>query len=83
MWNTKCNHKRNESGTACPLCKTEEDNAEHIMVCQEGNNMYNLLHENEKDWKKQLQYTRMIKKIEKNQNNKKVQKEKVYNRRLK
>ena len=53
------------------------------MVCQEGNNMYNLLHENEKDWKKQLQYTRIIKKIEKNQNNKKVQKEKVYNRRLK
>ena len=52
MWNTKCNHKRNESGTACPLCKTEEGNAEHIMVCQEGNNMYNLLHENEKDWKK-------------------------------
>ena len=62
MWNTKCNHKRNESGTACPLCKTEEGNAEHIMVCQEGNNMYNLLHENEKDWKKQLQYTRIIKK---------------------
>ena len=52
MWNTKCNHKRNESGTACPLCKTEEDNAEHIMVCQEGNNSHNLLHETEKDWEK-------------------------------
>ena len=52
MWNTKCNYKRNESDTTCPLCKTEEDTTEHIMVCQEGNNMYNLLDENEKDWEK-------------------------------
>ena len=52
MWNTKCNYKRNESHTTCPLCKTEEDTTEHIMVCQEGNNMYNLLDENEKDWEK-------------------------------
>ena len=52
MWNTKCNYKRNESDTTCPLCKTEEDTTEHIMVCQEGNNTYNLLDENEKDWEK-------------------------------
>ena len=52
MWNTKCNYKRNESDTTCPLCKTEEDTTEHIMVCQEGNNLYNLLDENEKDWGK-------------------------------
>ena len=52
MWNTKCNYKRNESDTTCPLCKTEEENIEDIMVCQEGNNMYNLLDENEKDWEK-------------------------------
>ena len=38
MWNTKCNYKRNESDTTCPLCKTEEDTTEHIMVCKEGNN---------------------------------------------
>ena len=37
--------------TQCPLCKTD-DMTEHIMVCQEGNNMYNLLDENEKDWEK-------------------------------
>ena len=52
MWNTKCNYKRNESDTTCPLCKTEEDTTEHIMVWQEGNNTYNLLDENEKDWEK-------------------------------
>ena len=52
MCNTKCNYKRNESDTACPLCKTGEDTTEHIMVCQEGNNTYNLLDENEKDWEK-------------------------------
>ena len=63
MWNTKCNYKRNESDTTCPLCKTEEENIEDIMVCQEGNNTYNLLDENEKDWEKQLQYTTIIKKI--------------------
>ena len=83
MWNTKCNYKRNELDTTCPLCKTEEDTTEHIMVCQEGNNLYNLLDENEKDWGKQLHYTRIIKKIGKNQNNKKVQTEKIYNRRSK
>ena len=38
MWNTKCNYKTNESDTTCPLCKTEEDTTEHIMVCKEGNN---------------------------------------------
>ena len=36
MWNTKCNYKRNELDTTCPLCKTDEDTTEHIMVCQEG-----------------------------------------------
>ena len=51
MWNKKCNVK-NESDTACLLCKTEEDTPEHIMVCQERNNTYNLLDENEKDWEK-------------------------------
>ena len=50
MWNTKCNYKRNESDTACPLCRIE-DTTEHIMVCQEENNTY-LLDENEKDWEK-------------------------------
>ena len=34
MWNTKCNYKRNESDTTCPLCRTEEDTLEHIMVYQ-------------------------------------------------
>ena len=49
MWNTNCNYKRNELDTTCPLYKTEEDTTEHIMICQEGNNTYNLLDENEKD----------------------------------
>ena len=52
MCNTKCNYKRNEIDTTCPLCKTEEDTTEHIMACEEGNNTYNLLDENEKDWEK-------------------------------
>ena len=52
MWNTKCNYKRNQSDTTCPLCKTEEDNIVDIMVCQEGNNTYNLLDKNEKNWEK-------------------------------
>ena len=52
MWNTKCNYKRNESDTTCPLCKTEEDTTEHIMVCQEENYTYNLFDENEKGWEK-------------------------------
>ena len=52
MWNTKCSYKRNESDTTCPLCRTEEGTTEHIMACQEGNNTYSLLNENEKDWKK-------------------------------
>ena len=43
MWNTECNY------TTCPLCKTEEDTTELIMVDQEGNNTYNLLDENEKN----------------------------------
>ena len=43
MWNTECNY------TTCPLCKTEEDTTELIMVYQEGNNTYNLLDENEKN----------------------------------
>ena len=63
MWNTKCNYKRNESHTTCPLCKTEEGTTEHIMVCQEGNNTYNLLEENEKDWEK---IVAIYKKIQKN-----------------
>ena len=74
MWNTKCNYKRNELDTTCPLCKTEEDTTEHIMACEEGNNTYNLLDENEKDWEKIVAIYK---------NNKKVQKEKIYNRRLK
>ena len=49
MCNTKCNYERNESDTTYPLCKTEEDTTDHIMVCQEGNNTYNLLDENQKD----------------------------------
>ena len=48
MRNTKRNYKRNESDTACPLCRREEDTTEHIMVCQERNNTYNLLDKNEK-----------------------------------
>ena len=44
------------------------------MVCQEGNNAYNLLDENEKDWEKIVAIYK---------NNKKVQKENIYNRRLK
>ena len=32
MWNTKGNYKRNESKTTCPLCRTEEDTTEHIIV---------------------------------------------------
>ena len=52
MRNTKCSYKRNESDTTCSLCRTEEDTTEHIMVCQGGSNTYNLLTENEKDWKK-------------------------------
>ena len=51
MWNTKWNYKRKKSDT-CPLCRTEEDTTEHIMVSQEGHNTYNLLDENEKDWEK-------------------------------
>ena len=74
--NTKYNYKKNESDTTCPLCKTENI-TEHIMVCQEGNNIYNLLDEMKRTGKKLLQYTRIIKKIEKNQNNKKVQKEDI------
>ena len=49
MWNTKCNYKRNESDTRSPLCRTEEDTTENIMVCQEENYTYNLLNENEND----------------------------------
>ena len=49
MWNTQCNYKGNESDTSCPLWKTKEDTTEPIMICQERNNTYNLLDENEKD----------------------------------
>ena len=52
MWNTKCNYKRNESDTAYPFYRTEEDNTEHTMVSREGNNRYNLLDGNEKGWEK-------------------------------
>ena len=48
MGNAKCNCKRNESDTTWPLCRTEGDTTEHIIVCQEGDNTYNLLDENEK-----------------------------------
>ena len=54
---------------------------EHIMVCQERNNTYIIYGmKMERAGKKQLQYARIIKKIGKNQNNKKVQKEKIYNK---
>ena len=52
LWNTKCNYNRNESGSTYLLRRAEEDATENIMICQEGNNAYNLLHENEKDWGK-------------------------------
>ena len=45
--------------------RTEEDTTEHIMVCQERNNTYDLLDENEKDWEKYLWNTG-IKKMGKN-----------------
>ena len=48
VWNTKCSYKRNKSDITCPLFRTEEDTTENITVCQEGNNIYNLLDENEK-----------------------------------
>ena len=38
--------------TISPLSKREEDTTKHIMVFHEGNNTYNLLDENEKDWEK-------------------------------
>ena len=84
MCNTKCNYKRNESDTACPLCKTEEDTTEHIMVCQEGNNAYNSLDENEKDWDKIVAIHKNNKENrEKLERQKKAEKEKIYNRRSK
>ena len=52
LWNKKYNYKRNELDTTCPLCKKEEDTTERIMICQKGNDTYNLLDENEKDWEK-------------------------------
>ena len=84
MCNTKCNYKRNESDTACPLCKTEEDTTEHIMVCQEGNNMYNSLDEKEKDWDKIVAIHKNNKENrEKLERQKNAEKEKIYNRRSK
>ena len=75
--------QRNESDTTCPLCKTEEDTKEHIMVCQEGNNTCNLLDENEKGWEKAVALYKNSKENRENQNNKKVQKEEIYNTRSK
>ena len=84
MCNTKCNYKRNESDTACPLCKTEEDTTEHIMVCQERNNTYNSLDENEKDWDKIVAIHKNNKENrEKLERQKNAEKEKIYNRRSK
>ena len=74
MWNTKCNYKRNELDT-CPLCKTEEDTTEHIMICQEGNNSYNLLNENEKDRKKIVAIYKNNK-----ENREKLEQQKMYKR---
>ena len=49
------------------------------MVCQEGNNKYNLLDENEKDWENILAtYWNNKENMEKLEQ--KVQKEKIYNR---
>ena len=45
-------YESNESDTTCPFFRTEEDTTENIMVCQEGNDTYNLLDENEMDWEK-------------------------------
>ena len=49
---------------------TEEDTAENIIACQEGN-MYNLLDENKNDWEEIVAIYKEQKKIGKNQNNKK------------
>ena len=70
MWNTKYNYQRNELDATCPPCRTEEDTIEHIMVCQEGNNTYDLLDENKRDQGKIVTLYKNNK-IGKNQNNKK------------
>ena len=51
MWNMKCNKRSDTS----PLCKIK-DTTEHIMVCQEGNNTYNVLDKNGEDWQKIVIY---------------------------
>ena len=50
--NPNATTKEIKSDTTCPLFRTEEDTTEHIMVCQEENNTYNLLDGNEKDAKR-------------------------------
>ena len=50
--NPNATTKEIKSDTTCPLFRTEEDTTEHIMVCQEENNTYNLFDGNEKDCKK-------------------------------
>ena len=52
IWNTKFNYKVNESDTACPFFCTEEDTIGHMIVCQEGNNTYDIVNKNEKEWGK-------------------------------
>ena len=52
MWNIKCNYKRNESDTACYLCRKEKSTTEHVMVCHERHNAYNIFNKNENDWEK-------------------------------
>ena len=60
-----------------------EDTTENIMVCQEGNNMHNLLDENEKDWEEIVAIYKNKRKQRKIKTTKKVQKEKIYNNRPK
>ena len=61
---------------------TEEDTAENIMVCQEGN-MYNLLDENKNDWEEIVAIYKNKRKQGKTRTTKKVQKEKIQNNRSK
>ena len=75
IWNTKWNYKRNELDTTYPLCKTEEDTTEHIIICQEGNSTYNLLDENGKDWEKIVAIYKNNKK-----NREKLEQQKKYRR---
>ena len=77
-WNAKCNHKISESDITCSIRRIEEDITKRKMVYRERNNTLKNWTKTKRSGRKQLQYTRIIKKIGKNQNNKKEQKEKIY-----